>query len=100
MSDSDFSSAMLRLYEATGCSTQCELARFLGVSQSTISRVEREGKSIPPSWLITTLDKININPKWILKGYQEGATPQCLGPLTPKSGTAFGEFIAAAKDKL
>lgn len=100
MSELDFSGAMSRIYEATGCNTQCELAKFLGVTQSTISRVEREGKSIPPSWLITILDKLDINPKWVLRGYQGGAIPQCLGPLTPKNGSAFGEFIAATKDKL
>ncbi len=54
-----------RIYQATNCKTQKELAHFLGVQQSTISAMTKR-KNIPSSWLLTMLMKKNISPMWIL----------------------------------
>ncbi len=56
-----------RLYQATDCKTQVELAEFLGITQSSISDAKKR-KSIPSEWLITILLERDISPKWILIG--------------------------------
>ena len=59
--------ALKRFLEAAGCSTQVELADFLGIRQSSISDAKKR-KSIPADWLITLLRLKRINPEWILTG--------------------------------
>ncbi len=46
----DYSSAMERIRAVTGCGTQRELGRFLGINQSAISDAKRRG-TIPAEWL-------------------------------------------------
>lgn len=50
-----------RVYEAAGCRTQTELAKFLGMRQSSISDAKKRGK-IPSDWLLTLWRKTGINP--------------------------------------
>lgn len=40
---SDFAAAMERIRAVTGCGTQRELGRFLGINQSAISDAKRRG---------------------------------------------------------
>ena len=47
---SDFAAAMERIRAVTGCGTQRELGRFLGINQSAISDAKRRGKGINPDW--------------------------------------------------
>ena len=63
----DYSSAMERIRAVTGCETQRELGRFLGINQSAISDAKRRG-TIPAEWLLTLLRGKGINPDWILTG--------------------------------
>ncbi|AMD91367.1 helix-turn-helix domain-containing protein [Desulfovibrio fairfieldensis] len=71
----DYSSAMERIQAVTGCGTQRELGRFLGINQSAISDAKRRG-TIPAEWLLTLLRGKGINPDWVLTG--KGA--HCLRP--------------------
>ncbi len=56
-----------RIYQATDCKTQAELAKLLGVQQSSISDAKRRN-SIPSDWLIALFLERRINPIWILTG--------------------------------
>lgn len=57
-----------RVYETAGCRTQTELAKFLGMRQSSISDAKKRG-SIPADWLRTLWRKKGVNPDWILTGH-------------------------------
>lgn len=72
-----------RVYEAAGCRTQTELAKFLGMRQSSISDAKKRGK-IPSDWLLTLWRKTGINPDWILTGHG----PKGLGPIECGETTA------------
>ena len=58
---------MERIRAVTGCGTQRELGRFLGINQSAISDAKRRG-TIPSEWLLTLLRGKGTNPDWILTG--------------------------------
>ncbi len=79
----DYSSAMERIRAVTGCGTQRELGRFLGINQSAISDAKRRG-TIPAEWLLTLLRGKGINPDWILTG--KGA--RCLCPAEPEEAAS------------
>ena len=76
----DYSLAMERIKSVTGCKTQQDLAKFLGVSQSCISDAKKR-MAIPAEWLLKLLRKQGINPDWIRSG--RGA--QYLHPSESKS---------------
>lgn len=63
----DYSLAMERIKSVTGCKTQQDLAKFLGVSQSCISDAKKR-MAIPAEWLLKLLRKQGINPDWIRSG--------------------------------
>lgn len=71
VSEKEASARLKRFYQAAECTTQVELAAFLGVRQSSISDAKKR-KAIPADWLLTLLCKKYINPHWILTG--EGPT--------------------------
>lgn len=56
-----------RVFESAGCRTQIELAKLLGIRQSSISDAKKRN-SIPAEWLVTLLRLRNVNPEWILSG--------------------------------
>lgn len=64
----DFAAQYRRLFEAVECSTQAELAAVLEIRQSFISDAKKR-KAVPAEWLITLLEKKNINPEWIRTGF-------------------------------
>lgn len=66
----DFEAAYARICESAGARTQEELARWIGVRQSSISDARRRG-AIPAQWLLTLVTQGGINPAWALTG--EGA---------------------------
>lgn len=72
-----------RVYEAAGCRTQTELAKFLGMRQSSISDAKKRG-SIPADWLLTLWRKKGVNPDWILTGHG----PKGLRPVDSLERTA------------
>ncbi len=56
-----------RIREATRARTQVELAKVLGIKQSSISDAKRRG-SIPADWFLTLFEERGINPDWLKKG--------------------------------
>ena len=62
-----FTGAMSRIKLVTGCETQTELAKFLGIRQSSVADAKKRG-NIPSDWLLTLWRKRAINPDWILMG--------------------------------
>ena len=56
-----------RIYEATGCKTQASLAALLGIRQSSVSLMVKQG-TVPDSWLMH-LFRVGINPDWIYTQY-------------------------------
>jgi hypothetical protein len=59
--------AYQRICDVTGRATQVELAEELGIRQSSISDAKRRA-SLPASWLLTILQRYQVNPHWILTG--------------------------------
>ena len=72
--DSQFQAQIARIMFITGKSTQCQLAEFLGVTQASISEAAKR-RQIPPRWLVTLVQKLRLNPDWIL----EAEAPVFLG---------------------
>lgn len=50
-SDIEATERLQRVFEAAGCTTQVELAAFLGIQQSSISDAKKR-KAIPADWLM------------------------------------------------
>lgn len=73
--------ALDRVFEATECRTQVDLAAVLDIKQSSISDAKRRN-SVPSEWLIKILRLTGVNPDWIL----DGVSPKYLIPSeTPTS---------------
>ncbi len=70
-SRAEFEGAMDRLRQVSGCSTQVQLADFLGIRQSSISDAKRRC-SIPAEWLLRVWRKTRISPDWIMYGKDSG----------------------------
>ena len=62
-----FSEAYARMCEILGVRTQVELAETLGIRQSSISDAKRRD-AVPACWLLTLLERYQINPSWLLTG--------------------------------
>lgn len=56
-----------RVFKATNCRTQEELANLLGIRQSAISDAKRR-KSVPAEWLVCLFRLRGVNPEWVLTG--------------------------------
>lgn len=63
----DFTAAYARILEATGARTQAELAKTLGIRQSSISDAKCRN-SLPACWLLQLYRSHRLNPDWILTG--------------------------------
>lgn len=63
----DLAAVMARIFTATGCRTQRELGKLLGVQQSSIACAVLR-RSVPDRWLLWLLREKGINPDWILSG--------------------------------
>lgn len=76
-------SALVRVFEITGCTTQLELANLLEIRQSSVSDAKRRG-SVPAEWLVKLLQLRGANPEWIISG--EGSKfliPSETAPVKP-----------------
>ena len=62
-----YANALKRFFEAAECRTQSELAKFLGIWQSSISDSKKRN-TIPAEWLLTLWRKKGINPDWVIHG--------------------------------
>ena len=88
--DSHFQAQIARIMFITGKSTQCQLAEFLGVTQASISEAAKR-RQIPPRWLVTLVQKLRLNPDWVL----EAEAPVFLvrGGERPLAHTSLGELM-------
>ncbi len=91
-----------RIRQVTNAPTQVELAKVLGIRQSSISDAKRRG-SIPPEWYLTLFDKFGLNPDWLKKGLgpmylrtEMGYTPSddSLTAQLAEEGSRYGGVIA------
>ena len=91
-----------RIRHVTNASTQMELAKILGIRQSSISDAKRRG-SIPSEWYMTLFDKLGLNPDWLKKGLgpiylrtEMGYAPSDDSLTTPlaEEGNRYGGIIA------
>ena len=68
--EKDFQEIYKRLQEVTGCTTQMEIAEFLGIRQSSVS-IAKQRKSLPAEWVLAVFERLNISPTWLKTGQGE-----------------------------
>jgi len=78
MSENKVDQLLARLMEATGVSSQSELARELGINRSGITHA-RNKNHIPDNWIVKLFRQFGINPQWVDTGQ---------GPVFIKPGQA------------
>lgn len=67
MADNRVDSLIQRIADATGISSQSELARALGINRSGITHA-RNNNHIPEKWVIKLYRRFGLNPGWIESG--------------------------------
>ena len=67
MSDTRFESFLQRVFEATGITSQTELASVLNINRSAITQA-RKKNSIPDKWILQLYKTFGLNPDWIETG--------------------------------
>ncbi len=77
MTENKVDQLLARLLEATGVSSQSELARELGINRSGITHA-RNKNHIPDNWIVKLFRRFGVNPQWVDTGS---------GPVFLKSGT-------------
>lgn len=69
MKPDTFGNAYSRIRAATHTRTQTEVAKLLGIKQSSISDAKKKN-TIPDGWLITLYRACGLEPDWILYGQE------------------------------
>ena len=67
MPDTRFESFLQRVFEATGITSQTELASVLNINRSAITQA-RKKNSIPDKWILQLYKTFGLNPDWIETG--------------------------------
>jgi phage repressor protein C with HTH and peptisase S24 domain len=67
MSASRFESFLKRVFQATGISSQTELASVLKINRSAITQA-RNKNSIPDKWILQLYKTYGLNPDWVETG--------------------------------
>ncbi|MEA1949056.1 MAG: helix-turn-helix transcriptional regulator [Thermodesulfobacteriota bacterium] len=67
MSDTRFESFLQRVFEATGITSQTELASVLKINRSAITQA-RKKNSIPDKWILQLYKTFGLNPDWVETG--------------------------------
>jgi len=62
-----FESVLQRVFEATGITSQTELASALGINRSAITQARKKG-SIPDKWILQLFKTFGLNPDWLETG--------------------------------
>ena len=62
-----FEAFIKRVFEATGLSSQSELAQALHINRSAITQA-RKKNTIPDKWLLQLFRSFGVNPEWLEKG--------------------------------
>lgn len=63
----DFEEIFARIQSVTRTKTQEDLAKILGIRQSSISDTKSR-KTIPSGWYLTLFDTLGVNPHWLRRG--------------------------------
>ncbi|MCG8689163.1 MAG: helix-turn-helix domain-containing protein [Desulfobacterales bacterium] len=58
---------LARLMEATGISSQAELAKELGINRSGITHARNKNR-IPDNWIVKLFRRFRVNPEWVDTG--------------------------------
>jgi phage repressor protein C with HTH and peptisase S24 domain len=67
MSATQFESFLKRIFQATGMTSQTQLAEALGVNRSAITQA-RKKDSIPARWVLQLYRLFGLNPDWLESG--------------------------------
>ena len=67
MTENKIDALMKRIFNATGISSQSELARELEINRSGITHA-RNNNRIPDKWVIKLYKKFKLNPQWVESG--------------------------------
>ncbi|MBU1341480.1 MAG: helix-turn-helix domain-containing protein [Proteobacteria bacterium] len=67
MTENKIDALMKRILDATGISSQSELAKELDINRSGITHARNNNK-IPDKWIVKLYRKFGFNPKWIETG--------------------------------
>ncbi|MDF1591813.1 MAG: S24 family peptidase [Desulfobacterales bacterium] len=67
MATTQFDSFLKRVFEATGMTSQTELASALNINRSAITQA-RKKDSIPDKWILQLYRSFGLNPDWIETG--------------------------------
>lgn len=83
-----FDDFLQRVFDATGISSQLELAEALGINRSAITQARNKG-AVPDKWILGLYRKFGLSPDWLEKG---------VGSIFLKGGRdAEGEFTYIPK---
>jgi phage repressor protein C with HTH and peptisase S24 domain len=67
MTSVKFEDILKRIFEATGISSQTELASTLGINRSAITQA-RKKDAVPDKWILSLYRAFGLNPNWIETG--------------------------------
>ena len=67
MTTTKFDSFLQRVFEATGVTSQAELASALNINRSAITQA-RKKDSIPDKWILQLYRSFGLNPDWVETG--------------------------------
>ena len=97
---SSFAEIHERICLATHCRTQMELAKVLGIRQSSISDAKRRN-SVPGDWFMKLFEKFGLNPDWLKRGVgpmylrtEQGYMPQDLPTPPTQKGQSLDDSLA------
>jgi len=85
MAVSKFESFLQRVYNATGISSQNELATVLNINRSAITQAKKKN-NFPAKWLLNLYRLYGLNPDWLETGFG----PTYLKPSDPDSSEFKG----------
>lgn len=86
MTENKVDMLLARLMEATGVSSQSELARELGINRSGITHA-RNKNHIPDNWIVKLFRRFGVSPQWV----ETGRGPIFLKPGSPED-SGEGDF--------
>ena len=78
MTATQFESFLKRVFEATGMTSQTELASALNINRSAITQA-RKKNSIPDKWILKLYKTFGLSPDWV----ESGSGPTFLKQSTP-----------------
>lgn len=96
MSSQKFEDIMHRVFEATGISSQIELASILDLNRSAISRAKQRAK-VPERWIDRVCEIFDLDPEWIKNGRSIGERFLEVPIVKAKLGAGGGSYLVDAE---